>query len=77
VSDIARRNKRRWSDLSGPQKAGVITAGAIQLTLQAAALVDLRRRPADRIKGSKAAWAAASFVNTLGPIAYFAFGRRR
>jgi hypothetical protein len=39
--------------------------------------VDLRRRPGDRVKGTKAAWAAASFVNYLGPIAYFVLGRIR
>jgi hypothetical protein len=39
--------------------------------------VDLRRRPADRVKGTKAAWAAASCVNVFGPIAYFVLGRIR
>jgi hypothetical protein len=74
---MGRRSKKRWSDLSTSQRAGVAGAGVVQLSLLAAALIDLRRRPADQIKGSKAMWVAVSFVNFLGPLAYFAFGRKR
>ncbi len=69
--------KKRWSDLSTRQRTAVIGGGVVQLALQVAALRDLRRRPAGQVKGSKPMWAALSFVNTLGPLAYFAFGRRR
>jgi hypothetical protein len=72
-----RRKKKRWSDLSAPQRAAVVVAGAVQLSLLVAALNDLRRRPASEVKGSKPIWFAASFVNFVGPLAYFAFGRRR
>lgn len=72
-----RGSKQRWSDLSTPQRAGVVGAGLVQLALLVAALVDLRRRPADQIKGSKAMWVTVAFVNFVGPLAYFAFGRRR
>jgi hypothetical protein len=71
------RPKRRWSELSRRQRAGILAAGVTQLALQIAALVDLRRRPARKVRGTKAAWAAASFVNYLGPSAYFVIGRRR
>jgi hypothetical protein len=74
---MGRRSKKRWSDLSTPQRAGIVGAGVVQLSLLAAALKDLRRRPAEQIKGSKPMWVAVSFVNFLGPLAYFAFGRRR
>jgi hypothetical protein len=40
-------------------------------------LLDLRRRPSTQIRGSKRLWAAAAFVNFVGPLAYFSFGRRR
>lgn len=50
-------------------------AGAVQVSLQIAALVDLRRRPAEQVRGRKAIWAALSFVNFFGPLAYFKFGR--
>jgi phospholipase D-like protein len=74
---IGRRMKRRWSDLSTQQRATVVVAAAVQVGLLAAALTDLRRRPSAQVTGSKAIWAALSFVNFVGPLAYFAFGRRR
>ena len=75
--EMGRGSKKRWSDLSTPQRAGVVGAGVIQIALLVTALVDIRRRPADQINGSKAMWVAVAFVNTVGPLAYFAFGRRR
>lgn len=74
---MARGSKKRWSDLSTEQRTAVVGVGVMQMTLLAAALVDLRRRPADQVRGSKAIWAAVSFVNFIGPLAYFAFGRKR
>ena len=51
--------------------------GGLQLGLLSAALNDLRRRPASRIRGPKALWVVISLVNYLGigPVAYFLFGR--
>ncbi len=69
--------KRSWNDLTSPQKAGVALGGAVQLGLLAAALADIRRRPQGEVRGSKRAWAAAAFVNFVGPLCYFLFGRRR
>jgi hypothetical protein len=68
---------KRWEDLSARQKVGMAVAAAIQLALLSAALVDLWRRPRAQVRGSKRWWAAASFVNFVGPLAYFTFGRRR
>ena len=74
---MARRSKKRWSELTPPQRAIVVVAGIAQLTLHVAALADLRRRPDGQVNGPKAMWVALSFVNFVGPLAYFAFGRRR
>jgi hypothetical protein len=71
------KQRRRWSDLSTRQRSSIILAGALQLLLAGAALLDLRRRPAEQVRGSKKLWAAAAFVNLVGPLAYFVFGRRR
>ena len=68
---------KRWSDLTSAQKASVILLGVVQLALLAAALVDISRRAADEINGSKKVWAAISFINFVGPIAYFVYGRKR
>jgi hypothetical protein len=48
----------------------------VQLLLSAATLLDLRRRPSAQIRDSNTLWVAAAFVNFVGPIAYFTFGRR-
>jgi hypothetical protein len=71
------KKKQRWSDLSTEQRIGVVALGTFQVSLQIAALVDIRRRPREQIKGRKATWVALSFLNTVGPLAYFKFGRRR
>jgi hypothetical protein len=72
----AARNQR-WCDLSPRQRAGITAVGAVQLALLGAALLDLARRPSAKVNGSKRVWAAVSFVNFVGPLAYFVFGRRR
>jgi hypothetical protein len=70
-------SKKRWSDLSTEQRAALVGAAVVQMGLLGAALGDLRRRPSAQVNGSKTMWAALSFVNFVGPLAYFAFGRRR
>ena len=70
-------HRRTWNELSPRQRGGITGAAIVQITLLAAALRDLKRRPPAEVRGPKAFWAAASFVNFVGPLAYFAFGRRR
>lgn len=69
--------KKQWKDLTAPQKAGGILMGIVQVSLLIAALVDIRRRPTEEIRGRKAWWALAAFVNYIGPISYFVFGRKQ
>jgi hypothetical protein len=71
------RTKKSWSELDERQRGQIVVGGTIQLTLLGAALIDLWRRPKSQVRGSKKWWVAASFVNFVGPLAYFAFGRRR
>ena len=62
-------------NLGDPKTIAVIGA---MLGLLAVALIDIRRRPADQIRGSKRMWTTLSMLNwVLGPAAYFIFGRRR
>ena len=71
---------RRWSDLSERDRRLLIAAAAVEGALKAAALADLKRRPASEVRGPKWAWAAGVVaVNSFGaaPLAYFVFGRRR
>ncbi len=69
--------KKEWSDLSPQKQATVSMVGLIQVALLAAALIDIRRRPAEQIKGSKKLWTLVAFINFVGPIAYFVLGRKR
>jgi hypothetical protein len=71
---------RRWSDLSGRSRRLIIAAAISEAILKTAVLIDLKRRPASQIRGSKRTWiVAAVLVNSagLGPLSYFVFGRRR
>ena len=70
------KSKKKWSDLSRGQQVSTVLSSLVQIGLMAAALWDIHHRPAEQIKGSKAAWTAAAFVNFVGPIAYFLFGRK-
>jgi hypothetical protein len=69
--------KKKWSELSPRSRRLITITGVIEMALLVATLVDLRRRPAEQIKGSKRLWTALAFVNIIGPLAYFALGRRR
>jgi Phospholipase_D-nuclease N-terminal len=71
-----RTAKKTWSELSPGQRRAVYVAGAVETVLTAVALLDLSRRPAEEVRGPKAAWALASFVQPVGPLAYLFLGRR-
>jgi len=68
---------KRWSELSRRERSFIAGAMTVQLSLLAAALADLRRRPQDQIKGSKRLWRMLAFINFAGPISYFFFGRKK
>ena len=71
---------RRWSDLSQRSRRLIIATAIGEAFLKTAVLIDIRRRPASQIRGSKPLWiVAAVLVNSagVGPLSYFAFGRRR
>lgn len=68
--------KKEWKDLSAGQKRGILLSGTVQVVLLVAALADIYRRPEAEVRGNKLLWTLASFVNFVGPISYFLFGRR-
>jgi len=68
---------KRWSELSSGKRTGIVLSGAVQVALLIVALVDIRRRPQEEIRGDKRLWTVAAFVNFVGPVSYFLFGRRR
>jgi len=71
--------ERKWSDLSERTRKLIIVTAVAESILKAAALVDIKRRPASQIRGPKWLWApVVAVVNSAGvvPISYFLFGRR-
>jgi NADH:ubiquinone oxidoreductase subunit B-like Fe-S oxidoreductase len=70
---------KRWSDLSPRTRKVIIVAGTAEAALKAAAAIDLKRRPADQVRGPKWAWFAGLLINSAGliPLSYFVYGRRR
>lgn len=71
--------KKRWSDLSPRTRRLIVVGAAFEGVLKVSALVDLKKRPAAAVNGSKRKWAVAiALVNSVGavPVAYFLFGRR-
>jgi hypothetical protein len=70
----------RWKDLSPRARRLLVAAAVVDGGLKAAALIDIKRRPASEIRGPKRVWApVVAIVNSAGviPLSYFAFGRRR
>jgi hypothetical protein len=73
------RRKKRWAELSPRSRKLIVVGASFEAALKIAALIDLVRRPAEEIRGSKVRWAAGILlVNSVGalPVIYFAFGRR-
>lgn len=68
--------KKSWSELTSTQQRLIVAGGLVEAVVTTVALRDLRRRPADEVRGPKAAWLLASFVQPVGPVAYLLRGRR-
>jgi hypothetical protein len=69
---------QQWKQLSPGTRRLIVVTGAVDLSLRVAALIDLARRPAWKVRGTKPRWAAAlTLVNSAGvlPAAYFRWGR--
>lgn len=67
---------RTWSDFTRGQQQAIVAAGVLETVLTVAALRDLARRDPSEIRGPRAVWALAVFVQPVGPVAYFARARR-
>lgn len=68
---------KTWSDLTTTQQRLIVAGGVVEAVLTTIGLRDLRRRPAEQVRGPKAAWGLATFVQPVGPVAYLLVGRRR
>jgi hypothetical protein len=71
--------KKRWSELSEQTRRWIVVGTVVEGVLKLVALVDLARRPAAGVRGSKSLWGIAIvLVNAFGavPLAYLFRGRR-
>jgi hypothetical protein len=71
---------KRWTELSPGSRRLIIAGGVWEGVLKIAALINLARRPASEVRGSRMRWAlVVTLVNSVGavPIAYFVYGRRK
>jgi hypothetical protein len=74
------RARKKWDELGLRTRRLILIASAVEAVLKMLALIDLARRPASEVRGSRAGWVVAvSLINSLGavPIAYFLSGRRK
>ncbi len=70
------KQKKQWGEYSTPQQAAMAFIGTIQVIVTLWALIDLLRRPARRMRGTKLFWFPAVFIQPFGPLAYLILGRR-
>ncbi|MEI2716505.1 MAG: PLD nuclease N-terminal domain-containing protein [Candidatus Nanopelagicales bacterium] len=69
--------KANWDDMSGRQRTLIVVGTAVEVVVTTVAVVDLVRRPRERVRGPKLLWAAGLFVQPVGPVLYLTVGRRR
>jgi hypothetical protein len=62
--------------LSPVKQAAIVAITAWNWWLSASAELSIQRTPAERIRGRKLAWRLACLTNSVGPLAYFHWGRR-
>jgi hypothetical protein len=65
--------------LSPRTRQALAVVGVVEVVLKVAMLLDLRKRDASLLRGSKRLWSLSTVVASAGviPAAYFLFGRRR
>ena len=66
-----------WGDMSPMQKKLVVATGIAEVAVTAWCAKDLRKRPAELVRGPKLLWGPALSVQPVGPIAYLVWGRKR
>ena len=70
------RSRVRFVEQPPGRQARIAVLGAVQFGLLIAAERDIQRRPSSLVRGPKTRWRLLCLINFLGPLTYFAFGRR-
>ncbi len=66
-----------FKKLSPVPQAAIVAVTAWNLWLIASAQRDIQHRPAGEVRGPKGVWRLVCLTNTVGPLIYFRWGRRR
>lgn len=66
----------RFKALSPVSQAAIVGVTAWNLWLTVTSERDLQRRSSDEVRGPKLLWRLACLTNSVGPLAYFRWGRR-
>lgn len=70
--------KDTWNSLSPEERSIAGALALVDMAGKTVALWDLSRQDPSKVRGAKWAWAPAiGGINTLGWIAWFAFGKKR
>jgi hypothetical protein len=69
---------QQWSELNPRVRRLIVAGAAVEGAFKIAALIDIKRRPAEQIRGGKKVWTAGMLLNSAGliPASYFVWGRR-
>jgi hypothetical protein len=70
------RAKKKFREYPPAKQVWIAVLFAVSLGLVASSERDIRRRPADQVRGSKMLWRLVC-TNALGAASYFRWGRRR
>jgi len=62
--------------MSPVARAAIVGVTAWNLTLIVEAQLDIGRRSDEELRGSRLLWRLACLTNTVGPLAYFRWGRK-
>jgi hypothetical protein len=75
MTDVIARLVRDFRALSPVKQAVIVALTAGSWWLSGSAELSVQRTPAKRVRGPKLVWRLACLTNTVGPLAYFRWGR--
>ncbi|AKK03183.1 PLDc N-terminal domain-containing protein [Corynebacterium epidermidicanis] len=76
-SEIHKTKGMKWSDLDPAAQACVVGLAAAEVIEKLTTWHFIYHRPAEKTRGPKWMWYLLSFINVIGPAAYFLCGRKK
>jgi hypothetical protein len=76
MRDALSRALSEFKRLSPVKQAAIVAITAWNLWLTVTSERDIQRRSPDQVRGPKLLWRLVCLTNSVGPLAYFRWGRR-